>query len=293
MIRLREFLRNKPRVSFVFAALVGVLVSEISEVVQKLLLPVATYLQPMLLNADSSFHSVAAVNCIFQGLVALGVCLIAAPFFASTLRPQSMFYPLIAVGTDLIYSAWWMPISICTNKWPFPSEFVPIYLLTTFLTSAIFFGTLLFASKKTIQWRWSCFGLAVTEGNGEETQQRETVEVTQAAIEDKNNLDPPPEKLSTRYLLLMISFLTGGVVTIDGLRFALANAFTPVVVAKVGFCLFLFVACCIAINNRNYFNDLNQRKYLTSLSLSFFQTILALTTLLFWAGLKLVLFGSK
>ena len=49
MIRLREFLRNKPRVSFVFAALVGVLVSEIDEVVQKLLLPVATYLQPMLL----------------------------------------------------------------------------------------------------------------------------------------------------------------------------------------------------------------------------------------------------
>ena len=202
-----------------------------------------------------------------------------------------MFYPLIAVGADLIYSSWWMPISIFTNKWPFPSEFVPIYLLTTFLTSAIFFGTLLFASKKTIQRRWSCFGAAVTAVDEEENQQREAVGVVQAAV--KNNLDLPPEKLSTRYLLLMISFFTGGVVTIDGFRFALANAFTPVVATKVGFCLFLFVTCCIAINSRNYFNDLNQRRYLTSLSLSFVQTILALATLLFWTGLKLVFFGSK
>jgi hypothetical protein len=292
VIKLREFLRDKPRVSFAFAVMIGILVNEFDAGVQRLLLPVATYLQPLLLNADSSFAAEVAVNCIFQGLIALGVCLIVAPFFASALRPQSMFYPLVAVGADLIYSSWWMPISIYTNKWPFPNELRPIYLLSTFLTSAIFLGTLTLASKKALQQGRFNFWPAVMVGN-KGKQQLHVAGATsiQAATMDNNN--PPTGRLSTRYLLLMVSFVPGALVTIDGLRFAMAHGLTLVVVIKVGFCLFLFAACCIAINNRNYFNDLVQRKYLTTLSLSFGQTILAFVILLFWGGLKVVLFGSK
>lgn len=108
-----------------------------------------------------------------------------------------------------------------------------------------------------------------------------------------DNDNQPTGKLSTSYLLLMVSFFAGSLTTINGIRFALAHELTPVVIAKVGFCLFLFAACCIAINAKDYFNDLVQRRYLTTLSLSFVQTLQALATLLFWVVLRLVFFGSS
>ncbi|MEQ1738300.1 MAG: hypothetical protein ABL884_00185 [Methyloglobulus sp.] len=149
MNKLREFLKDNPRTSIVFAALIGVLFSVLHEGFQKLLLPVASYLQPFLLNSNSSFFSEVVVNCLFQGLIALVACLVIVPLFVKTLRPQSMRYPLVAVGADLIYSFWWLPFSIYLNTWPAPIEYMPVLYWSSCVTSAIFLGSLLWVVRKT------------------------------------------------------------------------------------------------------------------------------------------------
>lgn len=148
MNNLREFLKYNPRASIVFAALIGVLFSVLHEGFQKLLLPVATYLQPFLLNRNSSFSFEVAVNCLFQGLIALVVCLVIVPLFVLIIRPQSMRYPLVAVGADLIYSFWWLPFGIYFDTWPVPIEYMPLLYWSSCVTSAIFLGSLFWVVRK-------------------------------------------------------------------------------------------------------------------------------------------------
>lgn len=149
MNKLKEFLENSPRIAFIFAALLGVLFSVLHEGGETLLLPVVSYLQPFLLNGSSSFSAEVIVNCLIQGFIAFGVCIIVVPLFVSTLQPKSMTYPLVAVGADLLYSFWWLPISVYLKQWPVPVEYMPIMYWSSFTTSVIFLGSLFWAVRKS------------------------------------------------------------------------------------------------------------------------------------------------
>jgi hypothetical protein len=150
MKRLSEFFGSHPRASFIFAALIGVLFTTLDEFIQKLLLPVVTYLQPLLLDGNSTFLAELVVNCIFQGIIALCVSLVLVPLHVMLLQPKTMFYPFVSVGADLVYSLWWLPINIfLLNKWPFPKEYMPIFFIASAVTSAIFLGSLLLAVRRS------------------------------------------------------------------------------------------------------------------------------------------------
>lgn len=148
MNKLKEFLENSPRIAVIFAALFGVLFSVLHEGGQTLLLPVVSYLQPILLNGNSSFLAEVIVNCLIQGFIAFGVCLIVVPLFVSTLQPKSMTYPLVAVGAELLYSFWWFPISLYLNQWPVPIEYMPIMYWSSLTTSVIFLGSMFWTDRK-------------------------------------------------------------------------------------------------------------------------------------------------
>jgi hypothetical protein len=158
MKKLKYFLENNYYASIVFSALFGVIFSVLHEGGQKLLLPVIIYSQPFLLNESSSFIAEVIVNCVFQGFIAFGVCLIVVPLFFATLQPKSATYPFVAFGADLLYSFWWLPASIYLNQWPVPVEYMPILFWSSFVTSSIFLGALLRGVRKT-NWFNLCLGI--------------------------------------------------------------------------------------------------------------------------------------
>lgn len=99
------------------------------------------------------------------------------------------------------------------------------------------------------------------------------------------------ERISTRYLLLVTSFMAGALVTIKAFEYGLSRGLTVSVFIKVGICLSLFATSCFLLNRKNYFSDAPQRQRLMSMNLSFIQGISALGVLCFWSILKLIFFG--
>ena len=69
------------------------------------------------------------------------------------------------------------------------------------------------------------------------------------------------------------------------------QSFSSAATARLLLVVGLLAVCCFELRRGNYFYDLTKLGKLNSMSLSAIQIFLALAILLFWAGLKIVLWG--
>ena len=106
-------------------------------------------------------------------------------------------------------------------------------------------------------------------------------------------MEPQPVgDLSTKYLVAMISFLAGALVTTDAFRL-LAHGLQIGSIVKVAICVALLAISAVVINRNNYWGNRQQQKLLLKLKLSGWQVFIAVGVLAFWIAVKLVLFGAK
>lgn len=103
----------------------------------------------------------------------------------------------------------------------------------------------------------------------------------------------PVGDLSTKYLVAMISFLAGALVTTDGFRFLLTQGLHIGSIVKVAICVALLTISAVVINRNNYWGNRQQQQLLLKLKLSGWQVFNAVGVLGFWIAVKLVLFGAK
>jgi hypothetical protein len=103
-------------------------------------------------------------------------------------------------------------------------------------------------------------------------------------------MEPQPVgDLSTKYLVAMISFLAGALVTTDGFRFLLAQGLQIGSIVKVAICVALLAISAVVINRNNYWGNRQQQQLLLKLKLSGWQAFIAVGVLGFWIAVKLVL----
>ena len=104
--------------------------------------------------------------------------------------------------------------------------------------------------------------------------------------------DASAHRLSTRYLVAMISFVAGVLVTTDALRFVLAKGIATAPLVKLAVCVGLLTLTAVVINNNDYFANRQQYQLLKHLRLSGPQAVAALAVLAFWIALKVAFFGT-
>lgn len=269
MIKIKNYIKAQRGVSYVVAVLIGVLISILHEYVQKKLIPVAVFLHPLLLDKNSSFLSEVAVNSLFHGLIAVVVCLIAVPLMRIILEPESMRYPLIAAGAYLVNSYWWVANGFYRNAWPFPLEYLPL----AFWSAVVTFTIIVLGLYRSVQMP-----------PAEALAPAPTATIYLPASKSDTG------RVSTRYLVLMVSLIPGALVATKALSFLITHGPSTAVVIKTGICLSLFVLSALLI--RKEYADPVQRQRLMKLNLNFLQAVLASATLLFWSFLKLAFFGS-
>jgi hypothetical protein len=111
----------------------------------------------------------------------------------------------------------------------------------------------------------------------------------------QQRMEPQPVgDLSTKYLVAMISFLAGALVTTDAFRFLLAQGLQIGSIVKLAICVALLAISAVVINRNNYWGNRQQQQLLLKLKLSGWQVFIAVGVLgFFWIAVKLVLFGAK
>ena len=98
-------------------------------------------------------------------------------------------------------------------------------------------------------------------------------------------------EVSTKYLVSMISFFVGIIVSFEGFKYAMARGFATVPLAKLAICLLLLGASVFVLKRYNYWNDREQHQRLAKLQINGLQAVLALSVFLLWMLLRFAFFG--
>ena len=101
------------------------------------------------------------------------------------------------------------------------------------------------------------------------------------------------DRVSTRYLVTMISFFIGAMTLIKGFERLMQSGLTGTMAIKLAICFAIFLPACFAINKYGYFQDKAQYKQLVNMKLSASQIFISLSVLILLAFIRIALFGTK